>query len=72
MSKARDAVALRVVPFNTPIALLPAWENEGREQRMSREIGIIGTGNVGCATKAAQKVGAWKIEHFAFRRRERL
>ena len=36
MSKARDAVALRVVPFNTPIALLPAWENEGREQRMSR------------------------------------
>jgi hypothetical protein len=29
MSKARDAVALRVVPLNTPIALLPAWRMKG-------------------------------------------
>ena len=29
MSKARDAVALRVVPLNTPTALLPAWRMKG-------------------------------------------
>jgi hypothetical protein len=29
MSKARDAVALRVAPLNTPIALPPAWTMKG-------------------------------------------
>jgi hypothetical protein len=29
MSKARDAVAPRVVPLNTPITLLPAWKMKG-------------------------------------------
>ena len=36
MSQARDAVAMRVVPLNTPTALRSSAENEGREQRMSR------------------------------------
>ena len=72
MSKARDAVALRVVPLNTPTALLPARRMKARATDEPVKIGIIGTGNVACATKAAQKVGPWEIEHFAFRRRERF